>query len=59
MVPTLREKRAKDGAPTFVILLAEGWATRPTISSESLARFMVTTDARHFGLAFFGPKEPK
>ena len=26
--PTLREKAAKDGAPTFVILLAEGWATR-------------------------------
>jgi hypothetical protein len=29
------------------------------VGSESLAGFVVTANARHFGLAFLGPMEPK
>jgi hypothetical protein len=47
------------GESSFAILAAPTLNLAPSVSSESLARFMLAANARHFGLAFFGPTEPK
>ena len=44
---------------SFALLAAPSLNLAASIGSESLARFVLAAGARHFGLAFFGPMEPK
>jgi len=52
----LRLRRGESG---LALLAAPALNLAPSVGSESLARIVFAANARHFGLAFFGPMEPK
>jgi hypothetical protein len=51
--------RLKSGECALAILTTPSLDFATPVCSKLLTRFVMTSNARHFGLDFFGPTEPK